>query len=72
MEARAGDGETNSNTRVLEVNHGWRGILIEALPTNLQVLKGKHRKAFIIDSCVSAYPHPITKALPGPVNLSIS
>ena len=72
MEARARDGETYSNTRVLEVNHGWHGVLIEPLPTNLQVLQRKHRKAFIVESCVSIYPFPNIKALPGPVNLSIS
>ena len=55
FEAGALDGEILSNTLWLEVKKKWRGILVEADPTNCDILKQKNRKAFISCTCVSPF-----------------
>ena len=52
------DGETRSNTLAFEKNSNWNGIVIEADPKNFAKLKKKHRKAWIIQSCLSIHPYP--------------
>ncbi|CAG7716246.1 unnamed protein product [Allacma fusca] len=72
VEAFAGDGEYGSNTRILEVNHGWTGLLIEPLPSDFQALQQKHRKASLLNACLSPYPYPSVQEFTSPVNYSIS
>ena len=47
VEAGANDGENISNTLTLERNFGWTGLLVEPDPRALELLKSKHRKAWI-------------------------
>lgn len=47
------DGESFSNTLYLERELHWDGILIEAIPPLYKRLKSKHRKCFILNSCIS-------------------
>ena len=53
------DGETHSNTLDLERRHGWTGLLIEGGYKNIQILKTKHRKAWLLPNCVSTQPKTI-------------
>lgn len=59
VECGALDGETRSNTLMLERLRKWNGLLIEADPSNYKNLKEKHRKAFSINACLSIYPFPV-------------
>lgn len=59
VECGALDGETRSNTLMLERLRSWEGLLIEADPANYKLLKKKHRKAFTINACLSIYPFPV-------------
>ena len=59
IECGALDGETRSNTLMLERLRKWDGLLIEADPSNYKLLKAKHRKAFTINACLSIFPFPV-------------
>ena len=59
MECGALDGETNSNTLYFEKTRHWKGLLIEADPTNYAQLKQKNRNAFTINACLSLEHYPI-------------
>lgn len=53
IECGALDGERSSNTIVLEVDHGWRGLLIEMDPFFYTQLLAKNRKSWSINACLS-------------------
>jgi hypothetical protein len=38
---------------------GWKGLLIEADPKNVDLLKKKNRKAWLVPTCLSIMPYPI-------------
>ena len=52
-------GETNSNTLYFEKTRHWKGLLIEADPTNYAQLKQKNRNAFTINACLSLEHYPV-------------
>ncbi|XP_045165407.2 uncharacterized protein LOC123529237 [Mercenaria mercenaria] len=58
IECGAQSGEFLSNSLFFERFRNWSGILIEANPMWYKVLKTKHRKAFIINACLSTKPYP--------------
>ena len=60
IECGALDGETRSNTLVLEQELGWKGLLVEAGPRNYDTLLTKHRKAWSVQACLSTVPYPNT------------
>jgi hypothetical protein len=51
VEVGAGDGRTHSNTYVLERDHGWEGLLIEANPAFCAAI-GRVRKCAHVRACV--------------------
>ena len=53
VEVGAYDGETGSNTLLLERLRKWNGILIEANPYNFKSMLNLDRKCYMINSCVS-------------------
>ena len=53
IEAGALDGETMSNTLALEMDLGWKGLLIEADPASYLKMKSKNRKAWLVNGCLS-------------------
>ena len=53
IEAGSHDSETNSDTLHFEINHGWRGLLVEPHPIMFSVGQEKHRKATSIQTCLS-------------------
>ncbi|XP_043289340.1 uncharacterized protein [Venturia canescens] len=59
IECGAYDGETRSNTLVLERFLGWSGILIEADPINFSMMLDKKRKAYLSPTCLSIKPYPM-------------
>ncbi len=54
VEAGAYDGETWSNTLMLERFYHWTGLLIEPSTENYKKLKSKNRNAYSINSCLCA------------------
>jgi hypothetical protein len=60
IECGALDGETRSNTLYLERFLGWRGLLVEANPSNVEMLKKINRKAWLTPTCLSIKPYPVT------------
>ncbi|XP_011307559.1 uncharacterized protein [Fopius arisanus] len=58
IECGAYDGETRSNTWVLEKQLNWTGILIEADPINFTKMLNKNRRAYLSPTCLSIKPHP--------------
>jgi hypothetical protein len=59
IECGALDGETGSNTLYLERFLGWRGLLVEANPSNVEMLKKINRKAWLVPTCLSIKPYPV-------------
>jgi FkbM family methyltransferase len=55
VELGANDGISQSNTKHLEMFHGWRGVLIEPFPGNFQKLsKTRSRSTYFVNAaCVS-------------------
>ena len=53
VECGALDGETRSNTLSLERDLDWTGVLIEGSPENVEKMKGKHRKSWLVPNCLS-------------------
>ncbi|XP_068248073.1 protein Star-like [Palaemon carinicauda] len=53
VEVGAADGESLSNSIFFERELGWRGLLIEAIPSYFEALKKKHRKAYAIHAALS-------------------
>lgn len=58
IECGALNGEKGSNTLFFEKVRKWNGLLIEADPSNYEVLKTKNRKAFAMNVCLSPHPYP--------------
>ena len=56
IEAGAVDGELDSHSLRLEVEHGWTGLLVEP---NINDLPNKHRRAKVVETClaIEARPH---------------
>lgn len=52
VEFGATDGISLNNTRLLEKNYGWSGILCEPSPYYAEILKNSDRSAHIDDRCV--------------------
>jgi len=67
VEAGAFDGEIISNTLAFELEYGWSGLLVEPNPAAFDLLTKKHRKAWIINACLStkAYPQIVEFDLSG-------
>ena len=59
VECGALDGERSSNTIWLEQKRGWTGLLIEMDPSWYLQVRGKNRKSFTINACISPYQYPI-------------
>ncbi|CAC5412229.1 unnamed protein product [Mytilus coruscus] len=59
VECGALDGETRSNSLIFERTRNWNGLLVEADPSNYELVKKKNRKAFTINACLSIYPYPV-------------
>ncbi|CAL4102289.1 unnamed protein product, partial [Meganyctiphanes norvegica] len=59
IECGALDGETLSNTLVLEHDLGWSGLLVEADPINYQNMMSKHRKSWTVNVCLSTEMNPM-------------
>jgi len=59
VECGALDGETRSNTLYLERYAHWSGLLIEADPTNFQLLRYKNRKCVVSNTCLSTKSYPV-------------
>jgi len=53
VEYRAFDGLQDSHTLKLELNGNWTGLLIEPSPNIFQVLKSRHRLAWLANVCIS-------------------
>ena len=60
IECGAFDGETRSNTLMLERELDWSGVLIEGDPLNLMQCLSKHRKAWLVPACLSTVKSTIT------------
>jgi len=57
IEAGAHDGEFRSNTIELEVDSGWNGLLIEAMPSFFAALRKRNRaRSWHSDVCLSSRP----------------
>lgn len=59
IECGALDGERSSNTIFFEQKRGWTGLLIEMDPSWYLQLRGKNRKSFSINACISPHQYPI-------------
>ena len=51
------DGETHSNTLLLERERGWRGILVEANPYSFQLMERKDRSCWMAHACLQSHNH---------------
>ncbi|XP_031828222.2 uncharacterized protein LOC116425123 isoform X2 [Nomia melanderi] len=58
VECGAYDGETRSNTLVLERSLGWTGLLVEADPNNFSKMLLKNRKAYLTPTCLGIHKYP--------------
>lgn len=58
VECGAYDGETRSNTLVLERFLGWKGLLVEADSINFSKMLLKNRKAYLTPTCLGLQPYP--------------
>jgi len=57
IEAGAWDGEQLSNTLYLETELGWEGLLVEPNKPIYDILVGKQRNAYSINSCLATDKH---------------
>jgi len=60
IEAGADDFETDSNTLLFEIDHGWQGLLVEPNPTIYPKGLLKQRKAWASTSCLGTQKRPHT------------
>jgi len=60
LECGAADGETLSNTLLLEMKYNWTGVLIEANPSTYQGIRDRHRNVYSLNVCLSPSPHPLS------------
>ncbi len=51
-------GGATSHTVHLEMLLGWSGLIVQCNPTVLPYLRSQHRKAWIVDACLSRIPKP--------------
>jgi len=51
------DGETHSNTLLLEKERGWNGILVEANPYSFQLMEHKDRSCWMAHACIQSHNH---------------
>lgn len=58
IECGALDGEFHSNTLYLERYLGWKGLLVEADPKNVALVKQTNRKAWFVPTCLSVKTYP--------------
>ncbi|OWF48557.1 uncharacterized protein LOC110452920 [Mizuhopecten yessoensis] len=58
VECGALNGEQGSNTLFFEKVRKWNGLLVEADPSNHEVMMTKHRKAFTMHACLNPKPYP--------------
>ncbi|XP_053994211.1 uncharacterized protein LOC128884690 isoform X1 [Hylaeus volcanicus] len=58
VECGAFDGETRSNTLILERELGWSGLLVEADPINFAKMLTKNRRAYLTPTCLSVGQYP--------------
>lgn len=56
VESGAHNGESMTNTLLLERSFGWKGVLIEPSVKLFSALQDKHRKAHTLRSCLSNKP----------------
>ncbi|XP_066978083.1 protein Star-like isoform X2 [Macrobrachium rosenbergii] len=63
VEAGALDGETMSNTLMLEKELDWTGLLVEPDEFDFKSLKLKNRKAWAANVCLSPNPYPSKEML---------
>lgn len=54
VESGAFDGESMSNTLAYEQRLNWTGLLVEPFPQSFELLRGKHRKAYLFNGALSA------------------
>ncbi|CAL4112154.1 unnamed protein product [Meganyctiphanes norvegica] len=59
VEAGAFNGEYLSNSLHLEKHLGWTGLLVEANTKQFNLMKDKHRKAWLANACLSTKPYPM-------------
>ncbi|XP_059483971.1 protein Star-like isoform X2 [Neocloeon triangulifer] len=59
IECGAMDGYMLSNTRLLETQNNWTGLLIEADPKNFAALKKSDRNCTLLPTCLSLKKHPM-------------
>ena len=59
VECGALDGERSSNTIWLEQKQSWNGLLIEMDPSYYLQVRGKNRKCYSINACLSPEEYPI-------------
>jgi FkbM family methyltransferase len=60
VESGAIDGEIDSNTLFYELRYGWTGLLVEPDPNWFPRIKGKHRRAYAFNGCLSPTNHAMT------------
>lgn len=58
LECGAADGETLSNTLLLEMKYNWTGLLIEANPSTYRGIRERHRNVYSLNVCLSPSSHP--------------
>lgn len=61
IESGGFDGETYSNTLFFELERGWTGILIEALPSLYEKILSKNRKIYVLNACIAREKPSIEK-----------
>ena len=63
VECGALDGERSSNTLYLEKKLNWTGLLVEMDSSFYHQLRGKNRRSYSINACLSPYNYPIRVSL---------
>lgn len=58
LECGAADGETLSNTLLLEMKHQWSGVLIEANTDTYKGIRDRARNVYSLNVCLSPSPPP--------------
>ena len=53
IECGAADGEGFSNSLFFELKKNWTGLLVEPNNEEFDILKQRHRKATLINACLS-------------------
>ncbi|XP_060062610.1 uncharacterized protein LOC132543157 [Ylistrum balloti] len=72
VEVRAFSGEAESTTLFFEKTRYWSGLLVEPDPVKFDILKSKHRKAYLLNACINdkAYPTKMTLSRPDGSDIS--